>query len=227
MWKPDLYPKTRRCVLSRDCALMQLDRAHRDREAKPNSAALRIPSVLDAEERLEYLGQQILGNAGATIANFDSRAMIAFGQSDLNRRANRRIANRVAQHVPHGAPQQFAISPKLSLQFTPPAKAASAEFRVKPFFAYDGLHNIIEIDYGKLARLWIALRSRNLDEFRDHRRNPVHVALNAVESLAAVGCGPGQPHRKLESRKRGPQLMRNVRQKPPFAVSSRCNRSAV
>jgi len=97
---------------------VQPDGPIRNRQAQTRAPGLAVAGIVQSIKRLEYLGQRLVGNAGARIQHANNNFCVVFVavrrrlplQSHLHRRTFSSIARGVPYHILHRAPEQFRIA---------------------------------------------------------------------------------------------------------------------
>ena len=88
-----------------DCAVVQSDCAHGDRQAQAHAAGGAFAGIVDTEERLEDLIQRVLRHTGTVIPYGDAGCVRGACEFDFDRGIGRRIADGIAEHVLQRAAQ--------------------------------------------------------------------------------------------------------------------------
>src|SRR5258708_4877321 len=97
-------------VARADAAFVELDRAARNREAEADAPAGAGAIGAHAIEGIEDPWQRLLRHTRAAVAHVHHYITVVARQGHFHRRLRRRIADRIANHVLHGAPQQLRIA---------------------------------------------------------------------------------------------------------------------
>src|SRR5208337_2161597 len=97
-------------VLRPQTTMMDADSPVSDRKTEAHAARGAIARIVYAEERLENLGQQFLGNPRAGITNVNQNRLIGGFHLDVHGSSPRSMPDRVPDNVLHCAAQQFPVS---------------------------------------------------------------------------------------------------------------------
>ena len=93
-----------------DVSLVELDGASGDGQSEADAAAGSVAVPLDAEERLEDVGEGLARDARPVVADGDLGMVAVAGELDLDDAARRGVPDGVAQDVLAGAPEQLAVA---------------------------------------------------------------------------------------------------------------------
>ena len=105
----DAYHQTRMHVGSRQGAMVQSNRALRNRQPQACSPAGTVSGAVDAKERFEDTRQHVLGHARPVVANGDCNLRGLTIERDLNGRALRSVADGISKDVLHRPSKEFLI----------------------------------------------------------------------------------------------------------------------
>ena len=94
---------------------------------RPDPPAVRIAGLLHAEKRIEQPRERVFGYARSLITHGNNEVPPILRRGDADRRALRRIANGIAQHVFNRAAQKLPVSEHRRFTRAPHVEYAAAK----------------------------------------------------------------------------------------------------
>lgn len=213
----DMNAQPRIRIFCCDCAVVHLDRAFRDRQAKPGTSSKSVTCRLHAEEWIKDSGQCILGNSGTVVSDRNVQSVRVLCRKYINTRPLWRITNSISNDIFDGPSQQFSIAHQFSRRPIIRCDVAIASLSLQAAVANDFAEHFAITNCCRPLSICLAFDDYRLNQIGYQASDAIDIRGDSIQGNFRVCRSSCKSYREFESRQRRSQFVRYVSQQPSLA----------